>query len=153
MRETPVISAPLPLVRPGTVTAALWVGWVYQALTFGIFFLFYIPRKQAYLDSFVKGRKVDRLLTQEEINMVINPNATLVGEVAGFVVGFAVTAFFLRQMGLGLAWARVALAVWFLFRIALSFATPSGGWMFIDILPQTSVILLMFLPSSRRWFS
>ena len=153
MREKPKTLPAAAVERPGTVTAALWIGWTYQTLAFGIFFLFYIPRKQAYLDSFKAWRKVERLSSPEEINMILNPNATMVGDVAGFVVGFAVSAFLLKQMGFGLAWARVALAVWFLFRMAVSFANPLGGWILLDILPQASVVVLMFLPPSRRWFA
>lgn len=153
MREQSEIVPSAEPERPGPVTAALSIGWTYQALAFGVFFLFYIPSKQAYLDSFKAGRKVERLSSQEEINMILNPNATMVGEVAGFLVGFAVTVFLLKQAGFGHAWARVALTVWFLFRMGLCLASPLGGWLLFDIVPQLAVIVLLFLPSSRRWFN
>lgn len=153
MRDALPELTPAEMAPPRAVTAALWIGWAYQLMTLGAFFLFYIPRKQAYLDSFKQGRKMDRLLTQDEVNMVLHPDATMFGEVAAFTLVFIVSAYLLKQTSHGLAWARVALAVWSVLRLVFSFMASSNGSMLFDLVPQITMVVLLFLPSSRRWFS
>ena len=153
MRETSESDSPAYDVRPDTITAALWIGWSYQALVLAVQFFYALPKQKAYIDDFTQGKSPYQQMTQADINMVLNPNAALFGTASSYVLWFALSAWLLYKIGRGRAWARIVLACFFGFRVLIGAAIYPNAFTVFDIVAQVTVIVLLFLPASRAWFS
>jgi hypothetical protein len=151
MREAPEVSPVSEDVAPGTVNAALWVGWSYQILVMGILVLFHLPQQQAYIDSL--ANKPNQQWTQQDINMFLHPTASMIGTSTPFVLMFALSAWLLFKTGQGRVWARNVLIGLFGFRILVGIAVNQNAFTLIDVAAQAAVFVLLLMPASRAWFA
>jgi len=151
MREAPEVSPVAEDVPPGTVNAALWIGWSYQILVMGTLVFFHLPQQQAYIDSL--ANKPNQQWTQQDINMFLHPTASMIGTSSPFVLMFALSAWLLFKTGQGRGWARNVLIGLFALRILVGLAVNQNALSFLDVIAQVAVIVLLLLPASRPWFA
>jgi len=151
MREAPEVSPVAEDVPPGTVNAALCVGWSYQILVMGALVFFHLPQQQAYIDSL--ANKPNQQWTQQDINLFLHPTASMIGMSSPFVLMFALSAWLLFKTGQGRVWARNVLIGLFALRILVGLAVNQNALSFLDVIAQVAVIVLLLLPASRPWFA
>jgi hypothetical protein len=152
MKENTKVSSVSEELRPGTVTAALWIGWSYQLLVLCICFFIILPQRSAYIEGLTHGSKPINQITRDDINMIGHPDATLFGEAIGHVLMFALSAWLLYKVGLARAWARNVLVCLFSLRLLASLVMFENVFVLFDVSVQLAVIVLLFLPASRHWF-
>jgi hypothetical protein len=152
MREQPEITPVAKPERPGTVTAALWIGWTYLALSLLLLLFYLIPQRYGYISGL--PHKPAHQFTQDDINMMVHPDASVFGSFLPFFLVLLLNGFLLHKFSLGRSWARTALVGWFGFRILLVLAIfLFKPFALFEIIPQAAIVIIAFLPPSRAWFS
>ena len=151
MREKPETLPAAAVERPGTVSAALWIGWTYLALSLLLLLFYLIPQRYAYISGL--QHKPAYQFTQDDINMMLHPDASVFGSFLPFFLVLLLNGFLLHQFSLGRSWARTALVGWFGFRILLVLAFFLSPFALFEIIPQAAIVIIAFLPSTRAWFS
>lgn len=151
MREKPETLPAAAVERPGTVTAVLWIGWTYLALSLLLLLFYLIPQRYAYISGL--QHKPAYQFTQDDINMMLHPDASVFGSFLPFFLVLLLNGFLLHQFSLGRSWARTALVGWFGFRILLVLAFFLNPFALFEIIPQVAIVIIAFLPSTRAWFS